>query len=267
MKLLIKYEFKKNLRSLLLWGSIITLLSFMMLIIYPVFKESMSGIEEMFELLPKVFLDMFGLGEDGLNFTTAYGWYGIEGYLFVILIGGSYSGILGSSVLAKEEEDKTIEFLLSKPISRNQILFSKISVVVINLLLLNFVLFTTNIIGFLMIDEIKWLTLLFLMIGPLLLQLIFASISLMISVFVTKSRQIISISLGVVMGLYFVNIIATATDKLSFLKYFSPYEYFNAVDLIVNNQIQAVYLLLTFIIITISIFTTWYFYTRKDIIV
>ena len=58
---------------------------------------------------------------------TAFGWLKSEGFVFALLIIGAYSGILGSNILLKEENDKTIEYLNSVPVTRKKIAVSKIA--------------------------------------------------------------------------------------------------------------------------------------------
>jgi ABC-2 type transport system permease protein len=238
-----------------------------MLSLYPAFEDSFSQLEELLSIYPEGFLEAFGLGEGGLDMSSPYGWFGTEGYLFVVLIGGSYAAILGSSIISKEEDDKTIEFLLSKPLSRNQVLLGKGLVVLINILLLNIAMFIGLLITFALVADLQLLTTILLCVGPLILELIFASIAMAISVFVTKSRQVMSISLGLVIGLYVLNIVATLTDELNFLIYATPYEYVNAVDIVNENLIEPLYLLISFGIVLISGLVTWFFYNRKDITV
>ncbi|MBN2540732.1 MAG: ABC transporter permease [Bacilli bacterium] len=265
MKLLIKTEFKRNLRSWFLWSSIIIGLTILEITLFPAFKDSISNLIDMMSTFPDSFLELFGLNQGGLDLTTAYGWFGMEGYLFMLLIGGSYAGILGSGILSKEEDDKTIEFLLSKPISRNQVLLGKAIVVLINITLLNVILFGIMSFIFASITDYEFVTTLFICIGPFLLEIMFAAIAMFIGVFMTKSRSVMSTSLGLVMGLYFVEIIATVTNKLDFLKYFSPYEYVNAVSVVKDHSIKPLYLLIMLGVMLISAVGTWFFYNRKDI--
>lgn len=267
MKLLFKTEFKRNFKSLLLWSGIIIGLVVLMLSLYPVFQNSFSQMEDLMSIFPDGFLKVFGIGgADGLDISSAYGWYGMEGYLFVVLIGGSYAALLGSGILSKEEDDKTIEFLLSKPISRNHLLIGKGLVVFVNLLLLNITMFITLSITFLIIaPTYEFMTIFMISIGPLLLQVIFAAIAMLISLFVTKSRTVMSASMGLVMGLYFVEIIATLTDKLNFLKYFTVYEFVNNVSLINHHQIEPIYLLISAGMLLACSAGIWYFYNKKDI--
>ena len=62
-------------------------------------------------LFPDDLLKAFNM--DISSISSAYGWLKSEGFVFVLLIIGSYSGIMGSNILLKEENDKTIEYLNS----------------------------------------------------------------------------------------------------------------------------------------------------------
>ncbi|QMS85661.1 ABC transporter permease [Candidatus Xianfuyuplasma coldseepsis] len=265
MKRLIKVEFKRNFKSLLMWCGIVGGLAALMLAMFPAFKDAFSQLEELLSVYPEAFLEAFGMGEGGLVMSEIYGWFGVEGYLFTMLIGGSYAGILGGSILSKEEDDKTIEFLLAKPISRDHIVFGKAIVVVINLTILNAFISIILLIAFSIfgtLDVAKWLLFSF---APLLAQLIFASISFLVSIFITKSRQVISVSLGVVIGMYVVDLISKLTDQAENLKYITPYEYVNAVTIVNEKKIEPLYLLISVLVIAVTIIASWQLYKKKDI--
>ncbi|MCK5761752.1 MAG: ABC transporter permease subunit [Candidatus Izimaplasma sp.] len=267
MRLLIETEFKRNFKSLLLWTSIVAGLALMMLAMFPAFAEAMESIDDILAAYPAEFMDMFRMGDGGLDMTDPYGWYGIEGYLFVTLIGGSYAAILGSSILSKEEDDSTIEFLLSKPISRNKILLGKGFVILANLVFLNLVLGLVTIIAFASIGDLIIIIWFLYIVGGLILQLIFASIALSFSVFITKSRKVMSMSLGLVMGMYAIDIVSNVSDKYEFLKYITPFEYVSAIAIAVDKKFDPIYMLISFSIILISSTVTWWFYSKKDITV
>ena len=265
MKPLIKMEFKRNQKSLILWTIIIALLAGLMLALYPSFQGTFSELDELLSNYPEGFLDAFGLGENGLSMDDIYGWFGVEGYLFVTLIGGSYAALLGSGILSKEEDEKTIEFLMTKPISRRQVFIGKTIVVLINLVIMNVVLSIVILTFFLIYGSpLKIAVWLLYSFAPLILQLVLASISLLISVFITKSRQVTSISLGLAIGLYVVDIISKLTDEAAFLKYITPYEYINAVTIVNETTIRPLYLILSGIIIMTSLFVSYTSYLKKD---
>lgn len=265
MKQLIKTEFKRNLRSLILWSSIVAGMAALMLLLYPAFKDAFSQMEEFLSIYPEEFLEAFGMGEGGLDMSDFYGWFGVEGYLFVNLIGGSYAAILGGSILSKEEDDKTIEFLLSKPISRDHILYGKGLVVAINLLLLNTFVGIVLLIAFTIYGDLNVPVWLLFSYAPFILQMIFASLSFFISVFIVKSRKVISIALGIVIGMYVIDLISKLTDEFEYLKYITPYEYINAVTIVNDETIKPLYLLISVLIIGISFISAWFFYRKKDI--
>jgi ABC-2 type transport system permease protein len=64
--------------------------------------------EEMLKVFPPEVLKAFNM--DISSIDSAYGWLKSEGFIFVLLIIGCYSAIMGSNVLLKEESDKTIEY-------------------------------------------------------------------------------------------------------------------------------------------------------------
>jgi len=265
MKRLMVTEFRRNLKSLILWTSIVAGMAALMLMLYPAFKDAFSQLEEMLSIYPEEFLEAFGMGEGGLDMSDFYGWFGVEGYLFVNLIGGSYAAILGGSILSKEEDDKTIEFLLSKPISRSRILFGKAGVVAINLLLMNTFVGAVLLIAFNIYGDLNVAVWLLYAYAPFILQMIFAGLSFFISVFVTKSRKVLSIGLGLVIGLYVVDLISKLTEEFEYLKYITPYEYINAVTIVNDEMIKPLYLLISILLIGLSFFGAWYFYRKKDI--
>lgn len=265
MKKLITTEFKRNFKSLILWSSIVAGTAALMLMLYPAFKDAFSQMEEFLSIYPEEFLEIFGMGEGGLDMGSFYGWFGVEGFLFVNLIGGSYAAILGGSILSKEEDDKTIEFLLSKPISRDRILFGKAIVVGLNLMLMNTLVAFVLMVAFIIYGDVNFMVWFLFSYSPFILQMIFASLSFLISVFVTKSRKVISIALGIVIGLYVIDLISKLTDEFEYLKYISPYEYINAVSIVNDETIKPLYLGISVLIIGVSLTLAWYFYRKKDI--
>ena len=123
---MLKRELKINLKSFIIWTSILIGLFAIVYLVYPsVFNsDNKQMIDNMMEMLPQEMLKAFNM--DLSSIETAYGWLKTEGFVFVLLISGIYSGILGSQILLKEENDKTIEYLNSLPITRSNIAFSKI---------------------------------------------------------------------------------------------------------------------------------------------
>ena len=123
-----KREYKFNFKSFLIW-TVITLGIFLLVyLMYPsiVASDNVKMIDEMMKIFPPEMLKAFNM--DIASMDSAYGWLKSEGFVFVLLIIGCYAGILGSNILLKEENDKTIEYLNSLPITRKNIVITKMLV-------------------------------------------------------------------------------------------------------------------------------------------
>ena len=125
---MIKRELKVNLKSFLIWIIILMSIFGIVFIMYPSImnSENIKDMEELIKVFPEEMLKMFNM--DITSISSAFGWLKTEGFVLILLITGMYSSILGSNILLKEENDRTIEYLYAKPISRNKIITSKILV-------------------------------------------------------------------------------------------------------------------------------------------
>lgn len=95
--------------------------------------------------------------------------------------------------------------------------------------------------------------------------MIFGLIGLVISAFSSKTRTNISLGLGLVFIGYFLSLMATLIERLNFLKYLTPFSYYNTEDLVINMKIEIPYLIITLVLSMICIAITYYGYTKKDI--
>lgn len=260
-------ELVRNRKSFLIWTISLIALNGLMMMMFPTLAEQAEGFDEMLKSYPQGFIEAFGL--DRLSMGNILHYFGLESYLFVTLFGGMYAMILGSSILSKEESDKTIEFLLAKPVTRNTIVTSKVLCGLFYIFLLNLVFSLTNFIMFEMVkpEDYSMKIFVLLSIAPFLLQVLFASIGLLASVFIVKTKAIMPLSIGVVLGAYFISIASSLSEKLSSLKYFTPFRYFDAADLIHDEAISGLYLFITFSVMIITVGLTYLFYNKKNITV
>jgi ABC-2 type transport system permease protein len=108
--------------SLLGFGILIGLFGFVMTIIIEVID--LSGLEDLMALFPELeeILDIFG------DLASPYGLLNAEVFAFYwIFVGFFFVYIASSIALPGEVEDKTIDLILSKPVSRSSYLLGKIA--------------------------------------------------------------------------------------------------------------------------------------------
>ncbi|MFX1409782.1 MAG: ABC transporter permease [Promethearchaeota archaeon] len=107
---------------LIILGGVIGLLSYF--IIYMVEDMDLSAIEDIINAWPEGMIEFFG---DVDVFINPYGFWSLELLSFMWLYGGVYIIYMASGLLSREVEEKTIDLSLSKPITRDQFLGSKIT--------------------------------------------------------------------------------------------------------------------------------------------
>ena len=122
---MLKREMKVNFKSFLIWLLVLIGIFLMVFLVYPsiINSDNIKMMDEMMKMFPSQMLRAFNMDISVID--SAFGWLKTEGFIFVLLIIGCYSAILGSNILLEEERYKTIEYLNSLPITRNKIIFNK----------------------------------------------------------------------------------------------------------------------------------------------
>ncbi|PGT82342.1 ABC transporter permease subunit [Bacillus sp. AFS040349] len=259
-------ELKKNLKSLIIWGFALSGIILMTLSIYPQFTQDQETMKELLNAYPDSFKQAFGM--DRLDYGSLLGFYGVQVHFMTTLFGSIFAVMLASNIVAKEENEKTIEFLLSKPITRMQIMTEKWLAVMTNIALLNIIIMVISLIGFQFAEEDPSMkTFILLVLATFLLHITFAAISFLLSTTMKKARTITSVSLGFVFLSYFLSVVSGITENLEGLKYFSFFKYIDAADIIANQSIKLLFLCIMITIATIMIVLSYVAYHRKDIAV
>ena len=257
-------ELKANRRSLIIWGGALALINFFMMALYPTFAEDAARLEELLSLYPEGFMKVFGL--DRLSMGEAIGFYAMEAYFMVVLFGSMFAVILSSGMLAKEEDEKTIEFLLAKPVTRTQIVTNKLLSFIVYLLIFNVGISIVTFIAFeIFAESYSRMELLRLLIAPFWAHLAFASLGFLLSLFFTRKKSTYSIGIGLVLLVYFFNAMATLTEKVQFLRYFSPFYYMDAADIIQDGGINPLHTLILLAVSALAVGATYFLYNRRDI--
>lgn len=263
---MIKRELKYNFKSFLIW-TIITLAIFLVVfLVYPSITNSdnIKMMDEMMKIFPEEMLKAFNM--DIASMDTAYGWLKTEGYIFVLLITGCYGAILGTNILLKEENDKTIEYLNSLPIKRNNIVISKTIVGLIYIILLITLLGIFNYIGLSLSGDFDKKQYLLLSLTPLFPTILTYFICLFLSTFTHKSKKMLGISLGFVLISYILQTISTIAESVEFLKYFSVFTLADTRNIITETSLNPVMILITIVLSLIFFVLTIYKYNKKELV-
>ena len=261
-----KRELKINLKSFIIWTSILIGLFLVVFLVYPsiVNSENMEMMDEMMKMFPEEMLKAFNM--DISTIDSAFGWLKTEGFVFVLLITGIYSGILGSNILLKEESDKTIEYLNSVPVTRKNIVLNKILCGLLYIILMIAIIGIFNFIGLSLSGEFERKSYILLSITPIFSSIVIFAICLFLSTFTHKTKKTIGISLGIVFASYFLNIISEIAESTEFLKYISIFTLADIRNVIINESINPLMIVLTIGITVVFMILTTIRYEKKELV-
>lgn len=261
-----KREMKVNFKNYMIWQCLLFAIFLVVFMIYPsiISSDNMKQIDEMMKIFPQEVLAAFNMDISSIN--SAYGWLKTEGMTFILLITGCYSGILGSQILLKEENDKTIEYLYSLPVKRNSILVQKATAGAIYVTLLTVMTALFNLLALMMMQKLDIAEYLLLSLSPLLTSYVIYCLCFMLAIFAHRSKRMSGISLAVVMISYVLQIISTIAESADFLKYFSIFTLADTRNIITEQTINPVMVMIALIISFGCLLIAMIYYRKKELV-
>ena len=231
---------------------------------YAGLANSPASLTEFMNSLPESLLNLMGMSS--LDITTAMGFYGVL-FLYIAIMLGIHAIMLGANIIAKEEIDKTSEFLMVKPVSRKTVLTMKLLAGLVNLTILNVISFFSS---FVMVNYFSKNTslthdMLLLTLGLFILQLIFMSVGSLMATIKKHSKSVGAAATGVLLISFLLSMIINMNENLDILKCITPFKYFEATAIINGNGFELPFFLLSFVLISLCLIGTYYFYEKRDL--
>jgi len=264
-------ELKRYRNFFLAWSISISVLIVMELAFYNIFmKEDM--VKQMTTFFENPFMKnliaAFGMSLDVI--TNALGYYAARNAIYIVLLGTFFSILLAGKILAREEHEKTAEFLLTKPITRLEIVWSKLAAFFTYLLLLSVMILLAGSIGLEIFkgESVYRLSAFFVhSFYFFLLILTFGAIGLFLSLLIKRGRPITNISIGIVFGGYLIDVLSKATQSASKFGYISPFKFVDSGVLRPDYGLEW-WRVLYFLGISLVLITlTFVIYKKKDILI
>lgn len=256
-------ELKSSLKSLLIWSVIMTLFISLALSKFSAFASDASMLA-MLDALPPAMLD--ALNMRAFNLTTLTGFFGIM-MVYFALLGAVAAAMWGSEIISREERDKTVEFSLVLPVSRNRVITAKALAALVSCIAFAGVTWGVSLVASQAYAPdaafFRFLTLE--MVGMFIIELIFLAIGLLLGCAMKQYRLSGSVAVSVILVTYFMSVVTVLQPKLDYLKYLSPFKYFDAPDLFRTRQLDGVYLLLSAVIIVVCLVGAYWTYNRRDL--
>ena len=256
-------ELKANRRSLITWGVIVILFVMMGVAKFSAYY----GNPEMLAILdafPPAMMAAFNL--KAFNLTTLSGFFGVMFTYFALLLCIA-AAMWGSDIISKEERDRTVEFSLTLPVSRSRVVTAKTLAALVNCIVLLLVTWGASLVSAqpYQPDSAFYSFLSLCMLSLFIMQVVFLAIGILLGCAMKQYKRASAVAVGLLLGAYFLSIISGLNANLDFLKYVTPFKYFDAGVLLRDARIDLGFLVLSVAIIVASMIGAYVTYARRDL--
>lgn len=259
------FELKQLRKSVLLWGLIVPFSLFLYIGFFPLIAENGEDFMSLFSEFPEELLAIFGMVPE-LPLTTILGYFSLTFTIIQIPLAIQASNY-GFNMLSVEERELTADFLLSKPVKRSKIIFSKFLASFTSLTIVNAILWVASISAVLIFQGDETVSLhhvIVLLSSTVFFQLFFLSIGMFVSVLVKKIASVLSYSMALGFGMYIITSMGAVISSDLF-QYFSAYSHFAPQYILINGHYNWMLAFISFGVIIISLFGSYFFYLRRNI--
>ena len=244
---------------------ILTLLFMMMVAVYAGMFPSFE--EALLEMANTDVMEGFNFFPHADQMHTYVGFLTIELYtIFWLLILAIIIGFIAASTISREIEGKTIDLLMSNPVSRKQIVFEKFIGLVPMFLIVNF----ATMIAVIGITEginqtLNYNNLFMVHVISIPYFLAVFSIGILVSVIINEKMRASIFLIAVLFTMFIINSISLMTPDYEFLGSFSLFHYFDTFDVLANGNVDVAGVFVMIAIITACLVISMIYFENKDI--
>lgn len=259
-----KHEFKVHLKSVLIWSASISTLIFVFLSMFQSFASQTAMVNDLMASFPEELLIAFGMTD--MDWSTILGFFGLL-FVFSQICLAIQAANYGFGLVSIEETEWTADFLISKPVSRINILTSKFLAALASLAITQAIVWGSSF-WFIEIfrqgQEYQAKPVVLLLLSMTIFQLFFLTVGMAISLLVKRVRNVLPFSMGLVFGLYILNAFGGMIGEKS-LEIISPFKHFAPGFIIKNATWDFPLMMISVVLIVISIIASYILYARRNI--
>lgn len=250
-------------KSFIIWSLSIIFFVYVMMSEFSAFYDN-PEMSDMLDAMPEALMNAFSMA--GANLTTVAGFMSLASVYFVLLV-GVYSTLLGASIIAKEERDKTVEFFLTLPVSRVKVIICKMIAGLILSLLINLVIIASLYVTTIQYDKMVEFDqfMLLVAVGMYLVQMMFFAVGFALSAALKRHKLSGRLAISVFFGTYVISVISGLHEKLENLKYITPFKYFEAGTIVNELELDLVYVIISLSVVIIGFIVALVLYPKRDL--
>jgi ABC-2 type transport system permease protein len=257
------HEVKTYRKSTIIWTvSLILVVGFFMAL-YPAIANDADQFKKLLEGYPPAVRKAVGVSIDSI--TSLLGFYSYV-FMYIVLCGSIQAMNLGISIIAKEVQEKTADFLFTKPVTRTTIMTAKLLAAFCSLLITNvFYSVAASIIATKVSKEaVDMKVFLLITITAFFVELMFMALGVIVSVIARKIKAVLPLSLSIVFGFFILNMFGSVIGEKA-IRYFTPFKYYDTAYIIKHSAYEAIFIIIEVLFIIAAITASYRIYTKKDI--
>jgi ABC-2 type transport system permease protein len=260
-------ELRAHRRGLIIWNVCLLLGLLSGMAKYTAYTSAAGNgpsINDLLKTMPASVKALLGFGS--FDVATMAGYFAVL-FIYIELTVAIHAAIIGAGIIAKEESDKTTEFLMVKPVSRTTVITAKLLAALFNIVVLNVVTLLCSLAivpaynksGDIS-DEIVA------MMGVMLIvQLLFMTLGAVLAAVMKNPKGAGSLATGILLIGYFIARVTDINDKLDALNVLSPFKYFSLPDIIAGKGLNAIIVVISVLLVAAFTAVTYVFYTKRDL--
>ena len=256
-------ELKSNLRSLLIWSGIMILFIWIGISKFSGYQSN-PEILQILDGLPPALLTAFNF--KAFNLTTVTGFFAVMFTYFVLMVSIS-AAMWGSDIISKEERDKTVEFALTLPVTRGRVVTAKILATLVNCIALLLVTWGASLVSVAQYkpDSEFYSFLALSMLALFIVQMIFLAVGVLLGCAMKQYKRASAVAVSLLLGTYFLSVLSGLNENLEFLKYLSPFKYFDPAVLLHESRIDITFVAISAGIIAVCLVGAYLTYSKRDL--
>ena len=253
----IKDYFKITIIVTILFIGITSLYSAM----FPAFKDMLT------EMMESGFAEGFSFLRGIEDMGSYVGFLNMELYqIFWIMILGIIFGFLSGAVIAKEIEGKTIDLLMSNPVSKKQIIFEKFIGFVPMVLLVNFgTMLAVFGITVGINEELNFGNVILTHIASIPYFLAIIAIGILVSVIINEKMKAGIIMVALIVGMFIFESLGNMIPDYEAMGIISITHYYNPYDTLKFGELDIVGMIVLSVVVIWSLIIAMIYFENKDI--
>lgn len=263
MNTIFRHTFKGYRGQILGWGISLLLLALMLVQFYGTVLDQKETLEKLLESYPSDMMAFFGDFED-LDFTSPGSYINLEFFSYMPLIVGIFAVLLGSGLLASDEESGRLDLLLAYPVSRTALFMGRVLAFCLALLAILAIVWLGFVIPMSWTPlDIHWFDMILPFVSLMAQLLLFGMLALLLSMLLPSRRLAASTAGIALVASYFITSLARINSDLQPLARLMPHHYYQGGEAISGLDVDWLAGLLLIALLFGAL--AWLRFVRRDI--